>query len=56
MVVNGSVIFLVCRKRQLRTRSNAFVVSLAAVNFDVGMIGVPLRFFSAASQLNALHP
>ena len=45
MVVNGFVIFLVCNKRQLRTKTNAFVVSLAVANFGVGMIAVPLLFF-----------
>ena len=45
MVVNGFVIFLVCNKRQLRTKTNAFVVSLAVADFGVGMIIVPSRFF-----------
>ena len=45
MVVNGLVIFLVCSKRHLRTKTNAFVVSLAVADFGVGMIFVPLRFF-----------
>ena len=45
MVVNGFVIFLVCSKRHLRTKTNAFVVSLAVADFGVGMIAVPLRFF-----------
>ena len=45
MVVNGFVIFLVCNKRQLRTNTNAFVVSLAVADFGVGMIIVPSRFF-----------
>ena len=45
MVVNGFVIFLVCSKRQLRTKTNAFVVSLAVADFGVGMIAVPSRFF-----------
>ena len=45
MAGNGFVIFLVCRKRQLRTKSNAFVVSLAVADFFVGMIAVPSRFF-----------
>ena len=44
MVVNGFVIFLVCNKRQLRTKTNAFVVSLAVADFGVGMIIVPSRF------------
>ena len=51
MVVNGFVIFLVCSKRHLRTKTNAFVVSLAVADFGVGMIAVPLRFFcSLATQ------
>ena len=32
-------------KRQLRTKTNAFVVSLAVADFCVGMIAVPSRFF-----------
>ena len=51
MAVNGFVIFLVCSKRHLRTRTNAFVVSLAVADFGVGMIAVPSRFFcSLATQ------
>ncbi|CAH3163719.1 unnamed protein product, partial [Pocillopora meandrina] len=45
MVVNGFVIFLVCGKRQLRTKTNAFVVSLAVADFSFGMIAVPSLFF-----------
>ena len=42
---NGFVIFLVCSKRQLRTKTNAFVVSLAVADFCVGMSVVPSLFF-----------
>ena len=45
MVVNGFVIFLVCSKRQLRTKTNTFIVSLAVAVFGVGMLAVPSRFF-----------
>ena len=42
---NGFIIFLVCSKRQLRTKTNAFVVSLAVADFCVGMSVVPPMFF-----------
>ena len=45
MAGNGFVIFIVCRKRQLRTKTNAFIVSLAAADFGVGMSVVPSLFF-----------
>ena len=45
MVLNGFVIFLVCSKRQLRTKTNTFIVSLAVADFGVGMLAVPSRFF-----------
>ena len=45
MVVNGFVIFLVCSKRQLRTKTNTFIVSLAVADFGVGMTAIPSRFF-----------
>ena len=43
---NGFIIFLVCSKRRLRTKTNAFVVSLAVADFCVGMTAVPPLFFS----------
>ena len=42
---NGFIIFLVYRKRQLHTKTNAFVVSLAVAHFCVGMSVVPSLFF-----------
>ena len=45
MVGNGFIIFLVCSKRQLRTKTNAFVVSLSAADFCVGMSIVPSMYF-----------
>ena len=45
MVVNGFVIFFVCSKHQLRTKTNTFVVSLAVADFGVGMIVFPSLFF-----------
>ena len=38
MTRNGFVIFLVCNKRQLRTKSNTFIVSLVVADFCHGMI------------------
>jgi len=45
MAGNGYIIFLVCSKRQLRTKTNAFVISLAVADFCVGMSVVPPMFF-----------
>ena len=47
---NGFIIFLVCRKRQLRTKTNAFVVSLAVADFCVGMTAVPSLFVCEISS------
>nr|XP_058970303.1 uncharacterized protein LOC131796717 [Pocillopora verrucosa] len=41
---NGFIIFLVCRRRRLRTKTNAFVVSLAVADFCVGLSAVPPLF------------
>ena len=41
---NGFITFLVCSKRRLRTKTNAFVVSLAVADFCVGMSAVPSLF------------
>ena len=41
---NGFIIFLVCRTRRLRTKTNAFFVSLAVANFCVGLSAVPSLF------------
>ena len=41
---NGFIIFLVCNKRQLRTKTNALIVSLAVVDFSVGASVVPFFF------------
>ena len=41
---NGFIIFLVCNKRQLRTKTNAFIVSLAVADFFVGVSVVPSSF------------
>ena len=45
MFGNGFIIFVVSRKRHLRTKTNAFIVSLAVADFCVGLTAVPLLFF-----------
>ena len=44
IIGNGLIIFLVCSKRQLRTKTNAFVVSLAVPDLCVGISVFPLLF------------
>ena len=46
---NGFIIFLVGSKRQLRTKTNAYVVSLAVADFCVGLSVIPLPFFCGSS-------
>ena len=46
---NGFIIFLVGSKQQLRTKTNAFVVSLAVADFCVGLSVIPLPFFCGSS-------
>ena len=48
IIGNGFTIFLVCSRRDLRTKTNAFIsfiVSLAVVDFCVGLSFIPSRFF-----------
>lgn len=41
---NGFIIFLVCRRRLLQTKTNAFVASLAVADVCVGLSTVPPLF------------
>lgn len=45
MTGNGFIMFLVCSRRHLRTKTNAFIVSLGVADFCVGMNVVPSLFF-----------
>ena len=47
IIGNGFTIFLVCSRRNLRTKTNAFIVSLAVGtrDFCVGLSVVPSLFF-----------
>ena len=42
---NGSIIFLVCSKRRLLTKTNAFIISLAVADLGVGVSVFPSEFF-----------
>ncbi|CAH3195577.1 unnamed protein product, partial [Porites evermanni] len=42
---NGFTIFLVCSRRNLRTKPNVFIVSLAVADFCVGLSVIPSLFF-----------
>ena len=42
---NGSIIFLVCSKRRLLTKTNAFIISLAVADLGVGVSVFPPQFF-----------
>ena len=44
MTGNGFIIFLVCRRRRLRNKTNAFVVSLAVADFCAGWSNFPSLF------------
>ena len=45
MTWNGVIIFPVCSRQHLRTKTNAFVVSLAVADFFVGANVIPSMFF-----------
>ena len=57
MAGNGFTIFLVCRRWRLRTKTDAFVVSLAMVDFCVGLSAVrPLQFARLTTGCNPTAP
>ncbi|XP_068707946.1 histamine H2 receptor-like [Montipora foliosa] len=47
---NGVIIFLVFSKRQLCTKTNAFLVSLAVADFLIGTTTVPFFYFCEISK------
>ena len=56
MTWNGVIIFLVCSKRHLRTKTNAFVVSLAVADFFVRVNVIPSMFLLERTGRNySLH-
>ena len=48
MTGNGFIIFLVCRRRRLRTKTNAFIFSLAVADFCAGLSAFPPLFLCDA--------
>ena len=44
IIGNGFTIFLVCSRRNLRTKTNALIVSLAVTDFCVGLSVIPSLF------------
>ena len=56
VIGNGFIIFLVCRTRRLRTKTNAFFVSLAVANFCVGLSAVPSLFVCEKTTDAILKP
>ena len=50
---NGFTIFLVCSRRNLRTKTNAFIVSLAVADFCVGLDVI--LFLFACDVTNTRH-
>ena len=54
LTINGSIIFIVCSRRRLRTKTNAFIVSRAAADFFFGLSTVPSLFFCQECDWNRL--
>ena len=50
IIGNGFIIFLVYNKRRLRTKTNAFLVSLAVADLCVGISVFPLLFLSKITR------
>ena len=55
IIGNGFTIFLVCSRRNLRTKTNAFIVSLAVADFCVGLSVIPSMFFCSDIITNTCH-
>ena len=47
LTITGNLftIFLICSRRNLRTKTNAFILSLAVADFFVGLSVIPSMFF-----------
>ena len=51
VVANGLVIFLICRKRALRSLTNMFLTSLAISDLITSLVGLPLLFFCLKTNI-----
>ena len=51
IIGNGFIIFLVCCRRNLRTKTNAFIVSLAVADFCVGLSVIPSLFLCESAVI-----
>ena len=52
---NGSIIFLVCSKRRLLTKTNAFIISLAVADLGVGASVFPSQYFYVDNTFSRLN-
>ena len=51
VVANGLVIFLICRKRALRSLTNMFLTSLAISDLITSLVGLPLLLFCVKTNI-----
>ncbi|XP_066258021.1 adenosine receptor A2b-like [Euwallacea similis] len=52
---NALVIYVFRKERKLRRRTNYYIVSLAAADFLVGLLGIPFAIMSSIGLPNNLH-
>ncbi|KAF7277958.1 hypothetical protein GWI33_009073 [Rhynchophorus ferrugineus] len=52
---NALVIHVFRKERRLRRRTNYYIVSLAAADFLVGLLGIPFALMSSVGLPNNLH-
>lgn len=56
VIGNALVIFVFRKERRLRRRTNYYIVSLAAADFLVGLLGIPFAIMSSVGLPNQLYP
>lgn len=55
VIGNAMVIFVFRRDRRLRRRTNYYIVSLAAADFLVGLLGIPFAILASVGLPRNLH-